>query len=69
MLIKKGRLKEKEAESILQEIRIELENEYQISWSKDYFEDIQRALDFIEKKYVIPTALKNYIQGFMKEIR
>lgn len=69
MLIKKGRLKEKEAESILQEIRIELENEYQISWSKDYFEDIQRALDFIEKKYVIPTALKNYIQSFMKEVR
>lgn len=67
-LIKKGCSKEKEAESILQEIRFELENEYQILWSKDYFEDIQRALYFIEKKYAIPTELKNYMQSLMKEV-
>lgn len=67
-LIKKGCLKQKEAESILQEIRIELEDEYQILWSKDYFEDIQLALYFIEKKYAIPTELKNYIQSLIKEV-
>lgn len=67
-LIKKGCSKEKEAESILQEIRIEIEKETPALWSKDYLEDIQLALHFIEKKYVTPIELKNLIQNLIDEV-
>lgn len=67
-LIKKGCQKEKEAESILQEIRVETEMEDSVLWSGNYLDDMQLALEIMEKKYVIPVEIKALIQNLMKAV-
>lgn len=67
-LIKKGCLKEREAEELLQEIRIILEKENPVLWSNSYVEDIQYALELIEERYTVPVELKKLIKHLIKEV-
>lgn len=68
-LIKRLCLKITEADSILQEIKDEIEKHFSVSWRGKYIDDIKIALECMEKEYEIPGNFHKLICDLINEVR
>lgn len=67
-LIKRLSLKITEADSILQEIKNEIDKDFNINWRGKYIDDIKIALKCIEEEYTIPEKFNKLIYKLINDV-